>query len=336
MLKLDRYHNISLYRYSSFEGHMTASDRAAAQLSETPELVEHASLTELVEHAPLIIRRRSRAEIRRIRQAIYDTLEERNPQTVRQLFYQLVSKGVVPKTEAAYQRTVCRLCGDMREQGDLPWGWLTDSTRWMRKPDSYSSLNDAVALTARTYRRALWDDQNAYVEIWCEKEALAGVLYEVTSEYDVPLMVVKGFPSKDFVHGAAATIAARGVPAYLYYCGDWDPSGLKIWDGIQASISRYEPDADVTFERIAVTRQQIQEFDLPTRPTKREGNTHAKDFDGESVEVDALPVDVLQQLVRDAIEQHINQRQLEITKIAEASERAALWAWSAERQSDRA
>jgi hypothetical protein len=186
----------------------------------------------------------------------------------------------------------------------------------MRKPRSYSSLADAVARTAQTYRRALWDDQDAYVEIWCEKEALAGVLYEVTSEYDVPLMVVKGFPSKDFVHSAAEAIEQRGAPAFLYYCGDWDPSGLKIWDGIQASISRYAPDADVTFERIAVTREQISDFDLPTRPTKRDGNTHAMDFQGESVEVDAIPVDVLQQLVRDAIERHINQR-----KISSASEK---------------
>lgn len=285
----------------------------------------------LVEHAPLIVRRRSQADIRRIKEAICDTLLQRHPQTVRQLFYQLVSNGVVPKTEAAYQKVVCRLCGDMRERGELPWEWLTDSTRWMRKPRSYSSLADAIARTAETYRRALWDDQDVYVEIWCEKEALAGVLYEVTSEYDVPLMVVKGFPSKDFVHGAAETIEDRGVPAFLYYCGDWDPSGLKIWEGIQASISRYVPSADVTFERIAVTQQQISDFDLPTRPTKREGNTHAKAFQGESVEVDALPVDVLQQLVRDAIEQHIDQRQLELTRLAEASEREALLAWDAGR-----
>jgi hypothetical protein len=290
--------------------------------------VEQAAPTHrLVKHAPLIIRRRSRADIRRIKDAIYETLEERHPQTVRQLFYQLVSRGDVPKTEAAYQGIVCRLCGDMREKGDLPWDWLTDSTRWMRKPRSYSSLAEAVASTASTYRRALWDDQDAYVEIWCEKEALAGVLYEVSSEYDVPLMVVKGFPSKDFVHSAAEAIEGREVPAFLYYCGDWDPSGLKIWDGIQASISRYAPDADVTFERIAVTLQQISDFDLPTRPTKREGNTHAKDFHGESVEVDALPVDELQQLVRNAIEQHIDRRQLAQTKSVEASERAILGVW---------
>ena len=71
----------------------------------------------------------------------------------------------------------------------------------------------------------------------------------------------------------------------------------------------------------------MRTYSLQTRPTKREGNPHAKNFSGESVEVDALPVSVLQQLVRNAIERHIDQRQLAITKEAEASEREALESW---------
>ncbi len=279
--------------------------------------------SELREHVPLTQKRRSRAEIAQIKLAIYKILEERNPQSVRQLFYQLVSRGVVQKTEAAYNKVVGRLCGLMREDGELPWEWLADSTRWVRRPITYGSLGEAIRRTAETYRRALWDEQNAYVEVWCEKEALAGVLSEITDEFDVPLMIVKGFPSKAFVHSAAEAISWREKPAFLYYCGDWDPSGLKIWEGIQDSLRRYAPDADVTFERLAVTPDQIKAFELPTRPTKLKGNPHAKGFEGKSVEVDALPIDVLQQLVRDAIEQHIDQRQLAITKKAEASERKA-------------
>ncbi len=89
----------------------------------------------------------------------------------------------------------------------------------MRKPHSYSSMQEALLRTQETYRRDLWANQNAYVEVWCEKEALSGVLFPITSEYDVPLMIVKGFPSKDFVHGAAETIEEIGKPAYLYYFG---------------------------------------------------------------------------------------------------------------------
>ena len=231
---------------------------------------------------------------------------------------------MIPKKEAAYQGIVIRLCGQMREDGELPWAWIADGTRWMRKPHSYSSMQEALLRTQETYRRDLWANQNAYVEVWCEKEALSGVLFPITSEYDVPLMIVKGFPSKDFVHGAAETIEEIGKPAYLYYFGDHDPSGLWIWRDVQNKIRRYAPDADVTFQKVAVTPEQIKQYRLPTRPTKREGNSHAKNFRGQSVEVDSLPPDTLQALVRGVIEQHIDQRQLRITKIAERSEREQL------------
>jgi hypothetical protein len=287
--------------------------------------------SQLCEACPTRTIRRTRAEIQTLKDSFFAILEARHPQTVRQLFYQAVSAGLIDKTDAAYQGIVVRLCGQMREDGELPWPWIADSTRWMRKPRSYSSLEEAIAQTARTYRRALWDNQNAYVEAWCEKEALAGVLYEITEPYDVPLMVVKGFPSKDFVHGAAEMIERMNKPAYLYYFGDWDPSGLVIWNDIQSKIQRYAPGANVSFQRVAVNPEQIRRYKLPTRPTKREGNSHAKDFHGESVEVDAIPLDILQGLVRKVIEQHIDKRQLAITRIAERSEREALNGWGVTR-----
>jgi hypothetical protein len=271
--------------------------------------------------------RRTKAEIEKLKAAFFRILEARHPQTVRQLFYQAVSAGLIEKTEASYQGIVVRLCGQMREQGDLPWEWIADSTRWMRKPTSFNSLEEAIAHTAETYRRDLWQNQHAYCECWCEKEALAGLLYEITSDYDVPLMVVRGFPSKDFVHGAARVIAAMKKPAFFYYFGDWDPSGILIWEDVKSKILRYAPGADVSFERIAVTPMQIKRYHLPTRPTKRAGNTHAKNFRGQSVEVDAIPSDILQLLVRNAIEQHIDARQLEITRKAEESERDLLTRW---------
>jgi hypothetical protein len=78
-------------------------------------------------------------------------------------------------------------------------------------------------------------------------------------------------------------------------------------------------------KRVAVREEQIAEWDLPTRPTKRsEGNTHAKNFKGDSVEVDAIEPSKLQELVGECIEQHVDMRQLEIIRAAEASEKAML------------
>ena len=172
-----------------------------------------------------------------LHKAIAEVLREIQPATVRQTFYQLVSRGVIAKTEAEYKRTVVRLLTQMRRAGEVPFDWIADNTRWMRKPASYSSLADMLERSVEFYRRALWDEQNAYVEIWLEKDALSGVLYDVTSTYDVPLMVTRGYPSITFLHSAALQIRQIQKPTYLYYFGDYDPSGMDITRAVNEGIS---------------------------------------------------------------------------------------------------
>ena len=154
--------------------------------------------------------RRSKVEIEFIKTAIARVLSDENPMTVRQVFYRLVSLGVIEKTENEYKSTVCRLLTDMRRGGDVPYRWIADNTRWMRKPATYSNLEQAIQETAQFYRRRLWDDQEVYVEIWLEKDALSGVLYPITAKYDVPLMVTRGYPSLSFLHSAAEGHSRRG------------------------------------------------------------------------------------------------------------------------------
>jgi len=259
----------------------------------------------------------------KIRKDLYGVLEGDNPMTVRQVFYQLVSRGVIAKTEAEYKQTVVRLLTTMRRAGELPFGWISDNTRWMRKPRSYSSMNDMLRFTAKTYRRALWDSQPVYVEMWLEKDALAGVVYQETEPWDVPLMVTRGYPSVTYLYDAAEAIAECGKPAYLYSLGDWDPSGVDITRSVERDLRNFAPNAEIVFERIAVTPQQVDELRLPTRPTKKT-DSRSKNFSGESVEVDAVPPSVLHRLVRDCIQKHVDQQLLARTRKIEAAERETL------------
>jgi hypothetical protein len=272
-----------------------------------------------------------------IRSSIYSTLAAEHPMTVRQVFYALTTKGVIAKTEAEYKSTVCRLLAEMRRSGEIPYEWLADATRWMRKPTTYSSAEEALQRTAELYRRSLWDGNSERVEIWLEKEALAGVLVDVTHEWDVPLMVTRGYPSMSFLHSAAEAIAGRDQWTHIYYLGDRDPSGVDIdravVDGIGESLEAIcEPHSvsgafgdHATFTRVAVTAVQIEMWDLPTRPTKRHKNDHrAKRFEGDSVELDAIPSSALRDLVRDAIEKHVDQHQLNVLQTTEAEERRLL------------
>lgn len=250
-------------------------------------------------------------------------LQAERPATVRQIFYRLVTQGVVEKTESEYH-TVARLLVEMRRAERIPFAWIADSTRWMRRPRTWRSLEAALEQTQAHYRRALWNDQADYVEVWTEKDAIAGVLYDVTSRWDVGLMVSRGFASLSFLNTAAEVIAAVGKPTFIYYFGDHDPSGLLIPRKIEQTLRELAPHADITFTRAAVTPAQIESLKLSTRPTKREGNAHAKLFAGESVEVDAIAPNDLRRLCGQCIEQHVDPAAYAATLRTEQAERDTL------------
>jgi hypothetical protein len=162
-----------------------------------------------------------------------------------------------------------------------------------------------------------------YVEIWLEKDALAGVLYDVTSQWDVPLMVTRGYSSLSFLNSAAETIASVGKPSKLYYFGDHDPSGCDITRAVEAGIREFAPRAEMTFERVAVTRDQIESMKLPTRSTKST-DSRSKGFQGGSVEVDAIPPRELRKIAERCIAGNIDADAHRKLKAVEAEERRTL------------
>jgi len=273
--------------------------------------------------------RRTKARITGIKKSIIEILEADNPQTVRQVYYALTVKGKIAKTETEYQRTVVRLLTSMREANEVPFEWIADNTRWQRKPSSFTGIEACLEATANSYRRNLWTSMPVYLEVWVEKDALAGVLLEESKVYDVPLMVAKGYSSITFLHTAAMAIQGKGKPAYVYHFGDLDPSGRDAARDIEVKLRRYAPGAEIHFECPAVTREQVEQWNLPTRPTKQT-DTRAKKFgSATSVELDAIPARKLRELVRDVINRHVDQQKLEFLRTAEKSERELLTAWAA-------
>lgn len=243
--------------------------------------------------------------------------------TVRQVFYRLVTLGAIPKLESEYRNVVSRLLTRMRREGQIPYGWIADHTRWIRQPDLFDSVEDALRQTAALYRRNLWQDQGAYVEVWCEKDALAGVLYEETAAWGVPLMVVRGYSSHTYLYEVAEHTRAVGKPTSIYYFGDHDPSGLDAQRFAEKELRSHAADLPIEFERVAVTPEQIVEWELPTRPTKRT-DTRSRNFQGESVELDAIPPATLRELVEVCILRHVDSHAYQVTQEAERSERELL------------
>lgn len=266
--------------------------------------------------------RSTRAEVEARREALLDIVGAMQPMTVRQAYYQATIRGLVDKTEAGYAKVQTDLVL-LRKCGTLPYGALADNTRWQRRPRTFSGIESALLHTARTYRKSLWDDADAYVEIWLEKDALSGVILPETETYDVPLMVARGYASLSFLHSAAEYINNLDVPTFIYHLGDFDPSGLNAGEKIEETLRDMAPCAEIHFERLAVTPSQIEAWSLPSRPTKV-SDTRARGFAGESVELDAIRPDLLRLIVRNAINRHLPEHKLKILLEAEASEREQL------------
>jgi hypothetical protein len=123
-------------------------------------------------------------------------------------------------------------------------------------------------------------------------------------------------------------IKGKEKPAYIYHFGDFDPSGVDAARDIEAKLRRYAPDAEIHFERPAVTHEQIEQWNLPTRPTKQSDSRAKKFGSAISVELDAIPAHQLRALVRECIERHVDQEQLGILRTAEESERELLKRWT--------
>jgi hypothetical protein len=278
--------------------------------------------TETYEACPIKRVRATKEAVLGRRQQLFNIVAAMKPMTVRQAFYQATVRNVVEKSEAGYNKVQTDLV-QMRKAGTLPYDWLADVTRWQRRPLTYNGVQEALDNTAQFYRKSLWADAAAYVEVWLEKDALAGVIMPITSMYDVPLMVARGYASLSFLHSAAEYIGSIDVPAYIYHCGDFDPSGVNAGEKIEETLREMAPDAEIHFKRIAVTPWQIEYWNLPTRPTKT-SDTRSKKFGDISVELDAIDPEKLRGLVRAEIEQHLPPRQFEILKIAEESERDLL------------
>lgn len=234
--------------------------------------------------------------------------------TVRQAYY--VGAGWLwPKDTGRSRRhykTVIRLIGEMRESEMLPWGWITDNTRSIRRDMMFASKEDALARWAEAYRRDLWASQPNHVEVWCESDSIAGVLDPVTRPWGVSLFVCRGQAPKTFVYEAVQSYHHIDKPVTILYVGDWDPSGLAIPRSVEERVGRYNGASDVNVERLAVTWNDAASGSYQSHAVNARDPNYQRFADTcrlyeldphVAVEVEALPPDELRSRVHDVLDE---------------------------------
>jgi hypothetical protein len=250
------------------------------------------------------------------------------PVTVRQLFYAATVASVpgIGKDDNGYnaiQQQVLKL----RRAGRLPYGNIADMTRMRRKPRSHGSVDEALEETALFYRKALWREQPVHVEIWVEKDALAGCLLPVTHRFDVPLMVCRGFTSETFAYEAVEEWEEIGKEeVHVYHMGDFDRSGQDAAADLEAKLGRFAGERGVRFffQRLAVNERQVEYWNLPTRQPKRLTTADKRWPHDFACELDAIPPDKLRSLLWDVLDEYIPEADMKVLNAAEESERMLL------------
>lgn len=249
--------------------------------------------------------------------------------TLRQLYYQLVSRDYIPNKATEYDKlgeTVsnARLCGA------IDWSAIVDRTRALRGTPHLDSPEEAVRESARRYRIDKWEKQEYRLEIWVEKEALAGIFGRVAGRNDLDYFSCRGYASQTAMYDAAKRFERYredGQTPVILHFGDHDPSGIDMTRDVRERLEMFSYGDGVEVSRLALNMEQVRQYNPPPNPAKESDSRHAqyvKLYGNSSWELDALDPDVLAGLVDAAIGRFRNDDLWEAANLQEEEERRGL------------
>lgn len=226
--------------------------------------------------------------------------------TLRQLYYQFVSRALLDNKQSNYKRLGSILSAG-RLAGLVDWSAMEDITRNVRRLPSWDDPADIIYSAAASYKEDLWRSTQKYVpEVWIEKDALLGVIERVCNKHRVPFYSCRGYSSQSETYEAGKRFEKvrlnQQIPIVLHL-GDHDPSGLDMTrdNAKRLEMFAYE---QVEVRRLALNFDQVQRYNPPPNPAKEKDSrapAYMKRFGRKSWELDALDPKVISQLIEDEI-----------------------------------
>jgi hypothetical protein len=244
--------------------------------------------------------------------------------TLRQLYYQLVTQNAIRNLEREY-KNLSTLVSNARLTGLMDWNAIEDRIRTPRAASEFNNLTELVEAALRAYRLPRWEGQDRYVELWVEKDALAGVLEPLSRQYHVTLMVNRGYSSQSAMYESAQRFIDSGKPGILFYLGDHDPSGEDMVRDIATRLEMFG--ADVKVEKLALTMAQVTQYNPPPNPAKMtdpRAAGYVDQFGDQSWEVDALPPNILAGIITTAFTGVVDEEAMDIVKAREERDKVRL------------
>ncbi|MCK4497298.1 MAG: hypothetical protein KAU24_03825 [Candidatus Aenigmarchaeota archaeon] len=232
--------------------------------------------------------------------------------TLRQLYYQLVARNIIPNRVQEYAKlsnvmVAARMCGH------TDWDFLEDRLRIPYREYAVHNVQEALEDTISQYKRFRQEGQPYCIEVWTEKDAVSNILKRVTEWFHVNLMVNRGYSSCSAMYRAAERFKQfeESVNVKILYVGDHDPSGLDMLRDIRERLYEFDT-ANFEVVHVALTYDQIQEFHPPPNPAKTtdpRSTGYIAEHGENSWELDALSPRDLERIVREAVEEFLDKEQ---------------------------
>ncbi len=250
--------------------------------------------------------------------------------TLRQLYYQFVSRDIIPNQQKEYKR-LGSIVNDARLAGLIDWNAIEDRTRnlnsfWFSELGSPQSILEAAA---DRHELDHWEDQDNYVEVWIEKDALVGVIERVCNQHRVPYFACRGYNSQSEQHKAGKRIEGKiedGKKVHILHLGDHDPSGIDMTDDNSQRLSMFSG-SKIKLHRLALNMDQIDKYNPPPNPAKETDARFASyvaKYGSSCWELDALEPTIIRALVEKNIKKLIDDDDWKATDRRERAEKEEL------------
>ena len=252
-------------------------------------------------------------------EAAVAVLREHNPMTVRQVYYQLVSRQVIENSRGQYQ-AVSNLLVEARKDGTIQWNWVEDRLRRPRHVPMWGGLVEFAEVARQAYRRDVWATQPQYLEVWLEKDALSGIFEDALESYGVTLNVGRGYDGWDSIHNAA-TRFLDGAGVTVLYFGDFDPSGEDMVRSLRDRLAFFG--CTPTIVKCALAEDDVRRYSLPpdfTKATDTRRAAFVAKYGDVAVELDALPLAVLRTRLVEEVEARMDLEALSAVREAERAD----------------
>lgn len=261
--------------------------------------------------------------IDKINEVIYIYQVQGYTLTLRQLYYQLVARGIIENNMRSYKNTGA-LINDARLAGLIDWEAIGDRTRKLKTLSRWKSPVDIIDSAIYSYSRDLWEHQNYYLEVWVEKEALVEVVATACKPWDVSYFCCRGYVSQSEMWEAAQRLVGKcnqGKDCLIIHLGDHDPSGIDMSRDIEERLQMFGNHDSDNFashfqglRRIALNMGQIKQFNPPPNPAKTTDSRYKSKFGDDSWELDALEPKVITSLIQDTISEYANEDIMDAVK----------------------